>query len=267
MKIHFIFTLQLILFICYSEAQEKEKDTLFFGIDKYYTISPTITPNTYNKTYLEKVEAEREQIKHTTTNGYITFIGNGYLITDLKTKKILSIKNYIENRKFYYEGVYNQIVDNTKLKDSLTDKYEIFFVNGNEFIKPRHLEYTSYYPTRDKDWNVIDNRIKDTLFFKLDNEYIREPEGDQKWYFLKDSNKSDPFLFIEEKIIHGLKPKKILLLEEYIKSSKFYDKIKTTSLKDHYFATFLSNYVVILVRENKQKTEFIEVYAGTISFD
>jgi hypothetical protein len=31
-------------------------------------------------------------------------------------------------------------------KKFLIDKYVIFFVNGNKFIQPRHLEYNSYYP-------------------------------------------------------------------------------------------------------------------------
>jgi hypothetical protein len=58
-----------------------------------------------------------------------------------KAKKILSIKDYIENRKFYCDGKHNQIIDKWKLKEFLIDKYVIFFVNGNEFIQPRHLEY------------------------------------------------------------------------------------------------------------------------------
>jgi hypothetical protein len=42
------------------------------------------------------------------------------------------------------------------------DKYVIFFVNGNEFIQPRHLEYNSYYPIGE---NAVNNKVKDTLFF------------------------------------------------------------------------------------------------------
>jgi hypothetical protein len=36
-----------------------------------------------------------------------------------KAKKILSIKDYIENRKFYCDGKHNQIIDKWKLKESI----------------------------------------------------------------------------------------------------------------------------------------------------
>jgi hypothetical protein len=35
----------------------------------------------------------------------------------LNQKKILSIKDYIENRKFYCDGKHNQIIDKWKLKE------------------------------------------------------------------------------------------------------------------------------------------------------
>jgi hypothetical protein len=44
----------------------------------------------------------------------IFFVGDGYLTKGLK--KILSIKDYIENRKFYLDGKYNRIIDEWKLK-------------------------------------------------------------------------------------------------------------------------------------------------------
>jgi hypothetical protein len=40
----------------------------------------------------------------------------------------------------------------------------IFFVNGNEFIQPRHLEYNFIIQLVKENAN---NKVKDTLFFKL----------------------------------------------------------------------------------------------------
>ena len=41
--------------------ENQEKDTLFFKIDKQYTISPTITPNLSNRTYTEYIKVARQQ--------------------------------------------------------------------------------------------------------------------------------------------------------------------------------------------------------------
>jgi hypothetical protein len=157
MKIHISLLILSFFSITILTAQKKNKDTLFFNIDKYYIISPTIIPNLSNQTYSERLEREKQQMNHTKTNGYIFFVGDGFLTKGLKPKKILSIKDYIENRKFYLDGKYNQIIDKWKLKDSLTDKYILYFVNGDEFIRPRDLVYFSYYPIREGK-NVITNK-------------------------------------------------------------------------------------------------------------
>lgn len=258
--IFFFFTIVSI------KAQEKTKDTLFFNIDKYYTTSPTLTPNLSKQTYAQRVEIEKKQMEKTKTNGYVSFIGNGYLIKNLNPKKILSIKDYIENRKFYYDGKYNQIVDNRKLKEYLTDKYTIFFVNGDEFIEPRHLEYVSYYPLRDDNWNVIDNKVKDTLYFKLDNNYVYKSkiQSNPNFYLLKDSKDGEYFTFVQQEILKKLKKDKLLSLKDFIDSLSFYKKEKL-HISEYYLADFLSNYIVFLV--NEDKSEYIKVYSGIITED
>ncbi|MEO8237434.1 MAG: hypothetical protein ABI576_04940 [Flavobacterium sp.] len=255
----FILIILLSLFpLILLKAQEKEKDTLFFSIDKYYTISPTITPNMSKQTYPELVEAHKRQMKQTQTNGYIYFIGNGYLTKNLKPKKILSIKDYIENRKFYFDGTHNKIIDKQKLEDSLISKYKIFFVNGNEFIQSRYLEYRSYYPLRDKDWNVIENKVKDTLFFRLDNEFINRNDKIPNQFYLKDSSYSAFYL---EKIqsLNKLTAKRILSLDFFLKRLNFYNKGKTQELNDSNLWEYFNNYVIFLVEDNSKKTEYIQV--------
>jgi hypothetical protein len=260
MKIHFTLTLLLLFFIGNSYAQGKSKDTLFFSIDKYYTVSPTITTNLSNQTYPELEETHREQMKQTKTNGYIFFVGDGFLTKGLKPKKVLSIKDYIEKKQFYLDGKYNRIIDKWKLKDSLVDKYIIFFVNGGEFIQPRSLEYYSYYPLRDKDWNVINNNIKDTLYFKLDNNYVYQSKYDSKAFLFKDSHDVDYGAFYFERVLtfNNLKPKRRLLFEEFVQNSRFYNSTKKEKLDDYGLWDYLSQYVIFLVIENK-KTEYFQV--------
>jgi hypothetical protein len=103
----------------------------------------------------------------------------------LKPKKILSIKDYIENRKFYCDGKHNQIIDKWKLKEFFIDKYVIFFVNGNEFIQPRHLEYNSY--PIGKGENAVNNKVKDTLFFKLIINMFIDQSMSQNLFYLRRS--------------------------------------------------------------------------------
>lgn len=201
---------------------------------------------------------------HTKTNGYIFFIGDGILIKGLKPKKILSIKDYIENRMFYCDGKYNTIVDKWKLKDSLTDKYEVFFVNGEEFIRPRHLEYASFYPFRD-DNNIIANQIKDTLYFNLDNNYITQSEHDLDIFYLEDSGKSGDvtFLFRKMKSAKNIIHDKLLDIKNFIRSSRFYDDSKINKLNDFELMSYLSNYVIYLVDKKEEAIEYIEVISSS----
>jgi hypothetical protein len=252
----------IILTIASISSYAQAKDTLFFKIDKQYTISPTITPNLSNRTYTEYVKVARQQKLQTKTNGYIYFVGNGHLTKGLKPRKILSIKDYIENRKFYHDGKHNQIIDNWKLKDSLTDKFVIFFVNGDEFIQPRHLEYHSYYPIR-QDEKIINNPIKDTLYFKLDFDYIYPSKFKTNEYWFRDSSGSSYGTFFLKKIVTKQDETnneiEISDFEEFVHNSRFYDKSKTQKLQDQNLADSLSNYVLFLVKSTDRKNEYIQV--------
>lgn len=245
------------------KAQEVDKDTLYFSIDNHYTISPTIIPNLASKTFWEKVDYEKQLIKQTKTNGYVFFIGNGLLTKGLKPKKILSIKEYIENRKFYLDGKYNKIIDTGKLKDSLTDKYKIFFVNNDEFISPRELTYYSYYPIREGD-NLIENKIKDTLFFQLDTDYFRQHVEMPKQYYIGDGSPGSDgsFFFNEISFVNNLNAKEVLSLKYFIQSSRFYDKNKKQKLDDLKLFDYFKNYVIFLVSGNNKKAKYIKVEPG-----
>ena len=62
-----------LLLTNHFNAQEKIKDTLFFGTDRFYTVSPTLNPELLHQTYAELEETHKEQLKQTGTNGYIYF--------------------------------------------------------------------------------------------------------------------------------------------------------------------------------------------------
>jgi hypothetical protein len=260
-----IYILSVFYFFFVSKIFSQKKDTLYFGIDKYYTISPTINSNLENEPYPEWIKTTNEYMKQTKTNGYIFFIGDDYLTKNLKPKKVLSIKKYIENRKFYFDGKYNQIVDEKKVKDSLIDKYVIYFVNGDKFIKPLQLNYVSYYPRRDKDWNVVENKIQDTLYFKLDNEYIYQSTTDPEWYLIKGSNGNQHIFFQKEGIERGLTINKLIDFKEFVQSQRFCSKYKKQKLNEPALADFLSNYVVYFVKVTEN--EFIKVSAGEVVYD
>jgi len=248
-----------------SSTFAQEKDTLFFAIDKYYTISPTLTANLDTENYSQWIKTTNENMNRTKTNGYIFFIGDGYLIKNLKPKKILSIKEYIENRKFYFDGKYNQIVDKRKLQDSLINKHIIYFVNGNQFIRPRELDYISYYPRRDRNWKVVQNNIKDTLYFKLDNEYIYQSTINPEWYLIKDSTDNQQIFFQKGDLHNNSKIGTVINFKEFVQSSRFYNKDKKQKLDEKGLADFFSNYVVYFVKSNQ--LESIQVSAGVVVYD
>ena len=171
-------------------------------------------------------------------------------------------KRQIENRKFYHDGKYNQIVDKWKLKDSLTDKYEVFFVNGEEFIQPRYLEYISYYPIHGEN-NIIRHTIKDTLFFKLDNDYVVHSEHNKDVFFFKDGKDihQGNVYFQKIKNIIKIKPHtEVLNLKKFIHESKFYNNSKQT-INDFDMIDYLSNYTIILLNKKEEYVEYIEVSA------
>ncbi|MCZ8229975.1 hypothetical protein [Flavobacterium sp.] len=263
MKKIILIKMLIVVIISTMQAQEKPKDTLFFALEKNYTISPTLIPNMGRLRNPDLIPATEDELKNTNTLGYIYFIGNGYLNTGLKPKKILSIKDYIENKKFYMEGKYNNVVDIYKLNDSLFGKYTILFVNGKEFIEPRHIEYKKYHTNRDTLGNRIPHPLtkKDTLFFNFDEKYIIPSKHDKGKYSLNGENclGGTAFSFDLEfkEFKESFKPEIILDLKKYIHTSRFYDS-KNKSPECFSLAYFMDNYVLIFVQKKDGKVAFLK---------
>lgn len=263
LKKYLLFIIVLPFISLTAQVNYNKKDTLFFSVDKYYTLSSSIELKLSSGNYTKKLAFEKMQFRQTKTDGYVFFSGESVSTKNIKPKNIVSIKDYIENRKFYHDGNSNRIVDKWKLKDSLTDKYVIFFADGNELIQSKSLEYISYYPIQ-KDSKIIENRRKDTLFFKLDNKYIYEsrPAVNPKRYLLKDSGKSmtGTFFFeeFEEQNRPRFKSKKILDLENFVHSTRFYNA-EQQIIEDRNLSNYFSNYIVFLDKEAENKHDYIQI--------
>ncbi len=247
----------LTLFSIFIKAQEKTKDTLFFSFDKNYTI---LSEND-SSNYSDWIERTEEQMNQTKTNGFISFKTSDSPVKNLKPTKVLSIKEYVENRKFYFDGKFNKIVDNIKLKRFLTDKHIIYFVKENECLEAKELEYISYYPRRDKDWNVIQNPVKDTLFFEMDKKYVYQNKLFPREYFLREKGTDGVFFLEEIKKQENLKQKNILNLEKFIQSSSMYNKDKKV-FNTNQLCQYLSNYILFLSMKDDNNSQYVEVKAG-----
>ncbi|WP_367755690.1 hypothetical protein [Flavobacterium sp. WC2430] len=110
-------------------------------------------------------------------------------------------------------------------------------------------------------------KSKDTLFFKLDNKYVYESKFVSKEYLLKDRNKDEVFFFKGNETLKNVKPKEILCLKKFIRSSQFYDKTKKQKLNNYKLIIFFRDYVVFLVIKTKNETKYIHVNPAVVIND
>jgi hypothetical protein len=71
------FSYIIALFFLTLKAQEKSKDTLFFSINKYYTVSPTLVSNLSDRTYTESIEFGKSK-RNVRKQMVIFFVGDGF---------------------------------------------------------------------------------------------------------------------------------------------------------------------------------------------
>lgn len=233
-----IFVISLKLF-----SQNIQKDTLYFHFDKHYTLDSS---NFIDLSYSEKNTISNISLKQTKTNGYVYFFKEE-VFTNLKPKQILSIKDYIETKEFYFNGKFNKIVDKEKVKDLLNDRYIVFLVKDKKFIKLKLLLYSPYYP-RWKNNVLIDSRIKDTLVFNLSSNFLKKNKS--IFAIINDvvfNSSEDGVSFEIIKKEKHLNVKKILNLEKHIKSSKYYKEGVIDKLGLVYY---LSNYIIYIKHNN-----------------
>lgn len=107
-------------------------------------------------------------------------------------------------------------------------------------------------------------KIKDTIFFNYDNKYLNTHVEIPQHFYLDDSSggSNGSFFFAEVRVINNLNPKEILSLKKFIRSSNFYDKNKKQKLNDYKLWEYFNEYVVLFVKNNHRKTEYIHVGSG-----
>lgn len=105
-------------------------------------------------------------------------------------------------------------------------------------------------------------KVKDTLFFTYDSQYIITHKEIPNHFYIKDGsgiNVGD-FYFIGVQKINNYKNKsKEISLKEYIRSSKFYDEKRWLKLKDYDLSTYLKKYVIFLVKTENGKKSYLQV--------
>jgi hypothetical protein len=239
-------------------AQIQKKDTLYFSYDEKYILFSDLN-NTEKFNYKEFEQKVVENIKWTGTEGYFNLIKVDTLY-NLNPKNIYSLKGYVEQRKFYYPGKYSRTINRNVLKEKLFNKYVIFIVDDNHFIKIRQHPfeniYNSYYPIKFSDDKIITKPLRDTIFIKFDKNILtrkQERNGGKHYYLIKDldQKKSEITYFSEKKEYPNIKPTEILNLREIIEESgAYYDTNKfNDSVLFNYFSQ--AGYIIFIVKENK----------------
>jgi hypothetical protein len=108
-------------------------------------------------------------------------------------------------------------------------------------------------------------KVKDTLFFSYDTQYIITFTEIPNHYYIEDSSGGNvgDFFFAEVQKIKNFKTKKREInLKEYIRSSKFYDENRRLKLRDYALTDYLENYVIFLVKTENGKKSYIQVEAS-----
>lgn len=101
------------------QAQEKGKDTLYFKYDNKYIKTYSEMPKHY---YLDDIK----------TGGSGTFFLNGVqIVSNLKKRKLLCLKDFVHNPKFYNK---KQEMDDNKLADYFS-QHIVYLVRKNEYIQ------------------------------------------------------------------------------------------------------------------------------------
>ena len=107
---------------------------------------------------------------------------------------------------------------------------------------------------------------KDTLFFNFEKNYLIEFDELPNEIYPIDagSDGSGTFYFQALDTLFNLKPKKVLCLKDFVRSSKFYNKHKTKKLDDYGLWDYLDDFQIYLVKEEKKETIYLKVYAGFV---
>ncbi|PNW27132.1 hypothetical protein BKP44_14415 [Formosa algae] len=203
-KMKVILTILILLFFVEAFSQNKENDSIYFKYNENYIL---FYENFKNLNYKEFERRVLQNISKTKTEGYFILKKTDTLY-NLNPKQIFDLKEYVENRAFYYSGTYNKTINKDLLKEKIFNKYKVFIVKNNTFITIRQHPfenfYNSYYPIKYEDKNKYPTQLKDTLYLKYNKKYLIEkihPYENYTYYYFKNSGNNGSF-FLKQKIFH-----------------------------------------------------------------
>ncbi|MGE8343785.1 MAG: hypothetical protein ACN6OI_22380 [Flavobacterium sp.] len=105
-------------------------------------------------------------------------------------------------------------------------------------------------------------KVKDTLFFAYDSNYITIYPENPNYYYIKDGSgaRIGGFYFTEVQKINVCNTKsKEINLKEFIRSSKFYNENRRLKLRDYELWDYLKGYTIFLVKSDDAKKSYIQV--------
>ena len=108
-------------------------------------------------------------------------------------------------------------------------------------------------------------KVKDTLFFSYDSNYITTFKKIPNHYYIEDGHDINigSFYFTEVQKIENYKTQKREIgIKEFIRSSKFYDENRRLKLRDYELSDYLEDYVIFLVKIEDGKKSYIKVEAS-----
>ncbi len=106
----------------------------------------------------------------------------------------------------------------------------------------------------------LNAQVKDTLFFKFDENYIMPALGlgNENHFIIKDSNNEETFFFKKDAEYKALKYKKKISIKKYIRKSEYYNRASNRKLNNLRLMQHLEKYIVFLIKDEV----FIKVTPG-----
>ena len=91
---------------------------------------------------------------------------------------------------------------------------------------------------------------RDTIYFRYDKTYLRTHKSNPGEYYFKDIEGNGLITYFAKlKTVDNLKPKKILSLKHFIRSSKAYHKKKPDTINQQKLLDIFEEYIIFLVQK------------------
>lgn len=242
----------LLLFVSKGFSQNNLKDTLYFKLDPDYIVEKQLLKHNERQYFIPDIYADvKQRMTKSNSLGYFIFYRDT-LYQSSEFENPLTLHEFIEKKENYYPGKHNRSINLSKLKHKFLRKYEIFFVDKNEVIKPKYIDYRSYYPVRISKENFIPNPNMDSLYFAFNEKDFYDPYSRSNLFKTSFgiAIKSNEDGIVLEKIdsVHinnKVETKSIIEFINYLKQNQHKEGVR--SHED--IAEYLGNYKVFILKD------------------